>query len=84
MNDESDVEESDVEKKLTPCPNCDSRAAAARETETYALEDGTQRRMTFCTSCVRETADGTIRYEVISEEFVRTEIDRKMSESHTT
>lgn len=34
--------------------------------------------MTFCTACVREDADGTLRYEVITEEFIRTEIDRKM------
>ena len=73
MNDESDVEE-----RLAPCPNCGSRAAAARESDAYVLEDGTKRRMTFCTACVCEKADGTIRYEVISEEFVRTEIDRKM------
>jgi DNA-directed RNA polymerase subunit K/omega len=70
--------ESDVEERLAPCPNCGSRAAAARESEEYVLEDGTKRRMTFCTACMRETADGTLRYEVISEEFIRTEIDRKM------
>jgi hypothetical protein len=68
------------EEKLTPCPNCGSRISADRETEKYVLEDGTKRRMTFCTACVREKADGAIRYEVISEEFIRTEIDRKMSD----
>lgn len=76
-------DESDVEEKLAPCPNCGSRVAADREIEAYVLEDGTKRRMTFCTACVREKADGSIRYEVISEEFVRTEIDREMNDSHT-
>ena len=76
-------DESDVEEELTPCPSCGSRTAAARESEEYVLEDGIKRRMTFYTACVREKADGTIRYEVISEEFVWTEIDREMSDSHT-
>ena len=71
-------DESDTEERLAPCPNCGSRVAANRETEAYVLEDGTKRRMTFCTACIREKADETIRYEVISEEFVRTEVDRKM------
>ena len=75
-------DESDVEERLAPCPNCGSRAAAVRESETYVLEDGTKRRLTFCTACVREKADGTIRYEVISEEFVRTKIDREMDGSN--
>jgi hypothetical protein len=73
-------DEIEGKEKPTPCPNCGSRASADRETEVYVLEDGTKRRMTFCTACVREKADGTIRYEVISEEFIRTEIDRRMSE----
>ena len=72
------TDESDDEKGLAPCPNCDSRDLRKRESETYVLEDGTKRRMTFCTACMRERADGTIRYEVISEEFVRTKIDREM------
>ena len=76
-------DESDVEGGLAPCPNCGSRAAAGRESEAYVLEDGTKRRLTFCTACVHETADGTIRYEVISEEFVRTEIDREVHDSQT-
>ena len=71
-------DERNVDKSLIPCPNCGSRRAVDRERETYVLEDGTKRRMTFCTACVREKADGTIRYEVISEEFVRTGIDRQM------
>ena len=62
-----------------PCPDCGSTAAADRETEEYVLEDGTQRRMTFCTACATED-DGTLRYEVVTEEFVRTEIDRAMSD----
>lgn len=71
-------DESGVDTSLVPCPNCGSREPADRECETYVLEDGTKRRMTFCTACMREKADGTIRYEVISEEFVRTGIDRQM------
>ena len=73
-------DDGDADKILIPCPNCGSREAAERERETYALEDRTMRRVTFCTACVREKADGTIRYEVISEEFVRTEIDWEMHE----
>lgn len=60
------------------CPNCGSTESSERETEHYVLEDSTKRRMTYCTACVREKEDGTIRYAVISEEYVRTEIDRKM------
>ena len=77
------TDESDHEARLVSCPNCGSRDLSKRESETYALEDGTKRRMTFCTVCMRERADGTIRYEVISEEFVRTEIDREMNDSRT-
>jgi hypothetical protein len=62
-----------------PCPDCGSTAAADREVEEYVLEDGTQRRMTFCTTCADEDVDGTLRYAVIAEEFVRTEIDRAMA-----
>jgi hypothetical protein len=72
--------DSNADKNLISCLNCGSREAAERECETYILEDGTMRRMTFCTACVCEKADGTIRYEVISEEFVRTDIDRQMNE----
>ncbi len=71
--------ESDEMAEPTPCPNCDSSESSERETEQYVLEDGTKRRMTYCTACVREKDDGTIRYAVISEEFVRTEIDRQMN-----
>lgn len=70
--------ENDETAALTPCPNCGSRESSERESEEYVLEDGTKRRMTYCTACTREKADGTIRYEVISEQFVRTEIDRTM------
>jgi hypothetical protein len=64
-------------ENIHPCPRCGSTAPAARDTEEYILEDGTERRMTFCTACVCEDDDGTIRYEVINEEFIRTEIDWK-------
>lgn len=67
-----------------PCPDCGSTAAADRETEEYVLEDGTQRRMTFCTACATEDDDGTLRYEVITEEFVRTEIGRAMRDDSRT
>lgn len=73
-------DETKNEAKPVPCPNCGSRASTDRETEVYVLEDGTKHRMTFCTACVRKKVDGTIRYEVIAEEFIRTEIDRKMSD----
>ena len=36
--------------------------------------------MTYCTACVCEKDNETIRYAVISEEFVRTEIDRQMND----
>jgi hypothetical protein len=68
-------------ENIYPCPKCGSTAPADRKTEDYILEDGTKRRMTFCTACVREDADGTLRYEVITEEFIRTEIDRKMHDN---
>ena len=55
-----------------------SKNSAAHETDGYVLEDRIKCRMTFCTACIREMADGVIRYEVISEEFIRTEIDRQM------
>ena len=61
-----------------PCPNCGSRDPSERESDEYVLEDGTKRRMTYCTACVREEEDETIRYAVISEQFVRTKIDREM------
>ena len=77
------TDESDHEAGLVPCPNCGSRDPSKRESETYVLEDGTKRRMRFCTACMRERADGTVRYEVISEEFVRTDIDREMNDSRT-
>jgi hypothetical protein len=48
------------------------------------LEDGTERRMTFCTACARKDADGTGRYEVITEEFIRTEIDWEMHDDSRT
>lgn len=70
--------ESDETQEFSRCPNCGSSTSRERETEQYVLEDGTKRRMTYCTACVHETDDGTIRYAVISEEFVRTEIDRQM------
>ena len=71
---------SDEATEPPPCPNCGSRDANERESDAYILEDGTKRRMTYCTACVREKEDGTIRYEVISEQFVRTEIDREMND----
>jgi glucose-6-phosphate-specific signal transduction histidine kinase len=40
--------------------------------------------MTFCTACARKDADGTGRYEVITEEFIRTEIDREMHDDSRT
>ena len=67
-----------------PCPDCGSTAATDRETEEYVLEDGTQRRMTFCVACATEDSDGTLRYEVIAEEFVRTEIGRAMCDDSRT
>jgi len=67
-----------------PCPGCGSTAADDREIEEYVLEDETQRRMTFCTACSSEDADGTLRYEVIAEEFVRTEIGRAMCDDSRT
>jgi len=67
-----------------PCPDFGSTTATDRETEEYVLEDGTQRRMTFCTACATEGDDGTLRYEVITEEFVRTEIGRAMCDDSRT
>jgi hypothetical protein len=57
---------------------CGSKNSAVPETDGYVLEDRIECRMTFCTACIREIADGVIRYEVISEEFIRTEINRQM------
>lgn len=72
--------ENDETAEPTTCPNCDSSESSERETEQYVLEDGTKRRMTYCTACVCEKDDGTICYAVISEEFIRTEIDRQMND----
>ncbi|EMA53549.1 hypothetical protein [Halococcus thailandensis] len=72
--------ESDRTTDPPACPNCGSSDSSERETEQYVLEDGTKRRMTYCTACVREKADGSIRYTVIAEEFVRTELDRTMND----
>ena len=72
--------ESDEAADPPPCPNCGSRDASKRESDEYVLEDGTKRRMTYCTACTREKEDGTIRYAVVSEQFVRTEIDRDMDD----
>lgn len=58
--------------------NCDSSESSERKTEQYVLEDGSNRRMTYCTACGREKGDGTIRDAVTAEEFVRTRLDRKM------
>ncbi|GAA0458867.1 hypothetical protein MUK72_03040 [Halococcus dombrowskii] len=70
--------ERDTTTNSPACPNCGASDPSERETEQYVLEDGTKRRMTYCTACVREKADGSIRYTVIAEEFVRTELDRTM------
>ena len=72
--------ESDETAEPPLCPNCGSRDTTERESDEYVLEDGTKRRMTCCTACIRENEDGTIRYAVISEQFVRTEIDRTMND----
>jgi hypothetical protein len=71
-------------ENIYPCPRCGSTTPAARETEEHILEDGTERRVTFCTACVRTDADGMLRYEVIHEEFIRTEIDQKMHDNTRT
>lgn len=70
--------ESDETEDPPPCPNCGSRDVSKRESDEYVLENGTKRRMTYCTACVREKEDGTISYAVVSEQFVRTGIDREM------
>ena len=72
--------ENDEATEPPPCPNCGSRDPSERESDEYVLEDGTKRRMTYCTACVREYEDETIRYAVISEQFVRTKIDREMND----
>ena len=72
--------ENDEATEPPPCPNCGSRDLSERESDEYVLEDGTKRRMTYCIACVRENEDETIRYAVISEQFVRTKIDREMND----
>lgn len=78
MNNYLPMPDDESPGNIHPCPKCGSTASTDRETEDYVLEDGTKRRMTFCTACVNGDADGTVRYEVITEEFIRTAIDREM------
>lgn len=62
------------------CPACGSTNAIERETHDYTLEDGTLRRITYCTACMDEKDDGTLKFEVIAEKFIRTNLDVEMND----